>query len=93
MSTGQGGPPIFYKSPGVAAVLSFLYAGLGQIYNGEIAKGVSFIIVYTISLLLCAVFIGFLIVPFVWLAGIIDAYQSANKINQKIWEEQQARQA
>ena len=27
------------QNPGVAAVLSFLLSGLGQIYNGEIRKG------------------------------------------------------
>ena len=34
------------KSPGVAAVLSFFWAGLGQIYNGEIGKGILFMILY-----------------------------------------------
>lgn len=33
-------PPVFYKNPGLAAVLSFFFMGLGQIYNGQIAKGV-----------------------------------------------------
>ena len=28
------------KNPGLAAVASFFFAGLGQIYNGEILKGV-----------------------------------------------------
>lgn len=28
-----------YPNPGVAAVLSFLFTGLGQIYNGQITKG------------------------------------------------------
>jgi TM2 domain-containing membrane protein YozV len=28
------------KNPGLAAVLSFFISGLGQIYNGQIAKGV-----------------------------------------------------
>ena len=32
------------KNPGVAAVLSFIYPGLGQIYNEEIKKGIIFII-------------------------------------------------
>ena len=27
------------KNPGVAAVLSFLWTGLGQIYNGQLVKG------------------------------------------------------
>jgi len=28
------------KNPGVAAVLSFFFSGLGQIYNGQILKGI-----------------------------------------------------
>ena len=39
-------PPVFYKNPGLAAVLSFFYMGLGQIYNGQISKGIIFIVVY-----------------------------------------------
>ncbi len=32
------------KNPGVSAVLSALIPGLGQIYNGQIGKGIFFII-------------------------------------------------
>jgi TM2 domain-containing membrane protein YozV len=35
------------KSPGFAATLSFFWCGLGQIYNGEIAKGLALMVVYT----------------------------------------------
>ena len=34
------------KSSGVAAILSFFWCGLGQIYNGQIAKGLLFMILY-----------------------------------------------
>ncbi|HTZ11000.1 MAG TPA: hypothetical protein VMD04_01285 [Candidatus Margulisiibacteriota bacterium] len=37
--------------PGIAAVLSFLFNGLGQLYNGEIFKGLMIIILSTLSLL------------------------------------------
>ena len=33
------------KNEGLAAVLSFLFFGLGQIYNGQIGKGILFIVV------------------------------------------------
>ncbi len=33
--------------PGVAAVLSFLFSGVGQIYNGQIAKGL-FLVAWTV---------------------------------------------
>jgi len=37
-------PPIFYKNPAVAAIWSFFFPGLGQLYNGEIGKGITFIL-------------------------------------------------
>jgi len=33
-------PPKFYKNPSIATILSFFYMGLGQIYNGQIGKGI-----------------------------------------------------
>lgn len=37
-----------------------------------------------ISGLLCMVFIGFILLPAVWLCNIYDAYKSAEKINKGI---------
>jgi len=56
------------RSPGLAAFLSFIIAGLGQIYNGQIGKG------------LLIFFTGWLVIP--WVFGIFDAYSTAKKINQ-----------
>ncbi|WP_078430633.1 hypothetical protein [Alkalihalobacterium alkalinitrilicum] len=69
------------KNPGIAAVLSFFFAGLGQIYNGEIAKGIAFIIAYFISGLLMLILIGFITTPILWIWGMVDAYKSAERIN------------
>ncbi len=38
--------PKFYKNPTIATLLSFFWTGLGQIYNGQILKGVFFMICY-----------------------------------------------
>jgi TM2 domain-containing membrane protein YozV len=78
------GPPQFYKNPGLAAVLSFFYMGLGQIYNGQIGKGVAFIVIWTISWLLVLVLIGIITTPILWIFGMYDAYKSAEKINYDI---------
>lgn len=43
------------KSPGAAAVLSFVFNGLGQLYNGQILKGLVIIFVSALSML---IFIG-----------------------------------
>ncbi|MDE5413095.1 hypothetical protein [Alkalihalobacterium chitinilyticum] len=69
------------KNPGLAAVLSFFCAGLGQVYNGEIAKGIAFIIAYFISGLLMLVLIGFITTPILWIWGMVDAYRTAERIN------------
>ncbi len=40
--------PIPLKNAGIAAVLAFLWAGLGHIYLGQIGKGIMFMLVYII---------------------------------------------
>jgi len=75
---------VFYKNPGIATVLSFLWMGAGQIYNGEIAKGIAFIVLYGFSLLLMFVLIGFITTPILWIWGMVDANNSANRINAEI---------
>jgi TM2 domain-containing membrane protein YozV len=69
------------KNPGVAAVLSFFWSGLGQIYNGEIGKGILLLILYVISAMLMFAIIGFITTPALWIYGMVDAYKTAEKIN------------
>ena len=45
------------KNPTVALVLSFLFMGLGQFYNGEIKKGVIFLVSYMVSIVLMSVMV------------------------------------
>jgi TM2 domain-containing membrane protein YozV len=73
--------PKIYKNPGVATVLSFFFMGLGQIYNGQIAKGIIFIVLYAISIFLMTLIIGFITTPILWIWGMIDANRSAKQIN------------
>ena len=82
-------PPPSYKTPGLAAVLSFFYMGLGQIYNGQIAKGIAFIVGYSISLFLIILVIGLVTTPILFIYGMYDAYKSAEKINLDIARMQQ----
>ncbi|WP_096199226.1 hypothetical protein [Bacillus sp. FJAT-45350] len=72
------------KNPGLAAVLSFFFAGLGQIYNGQIGKGIAFIVAYFISALLMFVIIGFITTPILWIWGMIDAHKQAEAINAEV---------
>ena len=71
------------KSAGVAAVLSALLNGLGQIYNGHILKGILFIVIQAINSALTSILIGWIFLPFVWVICVYDAYRSANKINRR----------
>lgn len=80
----QPSPPVFYKNPGLVAILSFFYMGLGQIYNGQIGKGIFFIIVYSISWLLMFILIGLITTPILFIYGMYDAYKSAEKINRDL---------
>ncbi|MCL2862908.1 MAG: hypothetical protein FWE54_02290 [Methanimicrococcus sp.] len=60
----------------LATALSFVWPGLGQLYNGKFGKGLLFVACYWGGLCL-------LIVPglAVWIYAMWDAYQEAGKIN------------
>lgn len=64
------------KSPGIAALCSFLFAGLGQVYNGNFGRG---------ALILLGTAVGYLffIIPglAVYIYGIYDAYRTATRMN------------
>jgi TM2 domain-containing membrane protein YozV len=65
----------------VAAVLSFLIPGLGQIYNGQILKGLVIVVVQIINAALTNVLIGFITYPIVLVYAVYDAYRTAERIN------------
>lgn len=82
------------KNPRIAVIASFFIPGLGQIYNGEIVKGIAFIIIGTIFGLLgialtgpaimAPVLFGFVLVILViyfifWIYNLYDAYNTAEK--------------
>lgn len=71
------------KNPGIAAVLSFFWTGVGQIYNGQLMKGLILIVVQLINSALMFVLIGFITFPLVWIWGIYDAYQVADRMNKR----------
>jgi TM2 domain-containing membrane protein YozV len=64
------------KSPGLAAFLS-LFPGLGQVYNGQIARAFVFLFGFVGS-----IYFAFMI-PFVYLYNMIDAWKGATVINQR----------
>jgi len=66
--------PVRRKEPGVALLLSFLMPGLGQVYNGDVGKGIAFFISFWVT-------VWFFIGVGVWVWAMIDGYQSATNIN------------
>lgn len=71
------------KNPGIAAVLCFFWTGVGQIYNGQILKGLILIGVQIINGLLMFLLIGFITYPLVWIWGMYDAYKTAERLNRE----------
>ena len=72
------------KNEGFAAVLSFFITGAGQIYNGQLMKGVLLFVFQLFNWFLCAIGIGVIFLIVVWIYGIWDAYGTAKKINTNI---------
>lgn len=70
------------KNPGLAALLSALVIGLGQVYNGEVGKGLLFFICAIIAGILWLIYIGVLFSLIIWIYAIYDAYTSAQRINE-----------
>jgi TM2 domain-containing membrane protein YozV len=77
-------PPIFFKNPTTATILSFFITGLGQLYNGQIGKGILYFVAAVVSSISMAVGIGFILLPIVWILGMVDANTSAKRINQRL---------
>jgi len=58
-----------HRHPELAALLSLVFPGLGQVYNGQIGKGLAFFLMF------------WLVIP--WLYSVYDAYETASRINQR----------
>ena len=72
------------KSSGLAAILSFLIIGLGQIYLGLNKKGIILFLAAVVSVFLMLFFIGFILWFIIWVYAIYDAFNSAEKMRRGI---------
>ena len=73
------------KSAGLAAFLS-LFPGLGQVYNGQLARAFAFFFAWVGSIYLTSSGHEFpfaFVIPFVYMFNMIDAWKGANAINQR----------
>ena len=80
------------KNSGLAAILSFFFPGLGQLYNGQFGKGILFFVINGINFFLAFVLIGFVTAGITALFASYDAYRSAEKINKAQQQMQQPTQ-
>jgi len=87
------GPP---KNPGIAAVLSALWFGTGQLYNGKITEGIICMLGWPVVVTICML-LGFLVPPLwlvpvgVWAWGVFNAFKGAEKFNRERLELAQER--
>jgi TM2 domain-containing membrane protein YozV len=77
-------PAVALKSPGLAFILSLLFPGIGQVYNGQPAKALGFFFAF-VSTIYAVVEISplpfALFIPFVVLYNLVDAWRTATLIN------------
>lgn len=62
-------------------MLSFLFTGLGQIYNGQIGKGLAFVVLGIVFVITIIFLIGLVLYPVFWIYNIYDAYTTAKNVN------------
>lgn len=75
------------RNPVIAALLSLVMPGLGQIYNGQYAKAFAFFFGFVGSIYMVVEGNPFpfaFLIAFVPLVGIIEAARSANQLNARI---------
>lgn len=79
------------KSPLLAALLSAILCGLGQVYNGRVLRGIILFvlmgILWAIGGFLGALTFGLGVLPFaivagaLWIFGVVDAYAGSRRFN------------
>ena len=66
------------KNPLVAAIFSLFFPGRGQMYNGQIWKGVLFSVIQFVNISLIEAVIGMVTTPVFLLYAVYDAYRVAD---------------
>ena len=69
------------KSPAVSLIVSFFIPGVGSMLNGDVGKGVAFLIVFLVGVGASFFLIGLPVALGAWIWGMIDAYQGAQRWN------------
>lgn len=86
----QGSDVLDGGNPFLAALLSALLPGLGQIYNRELERGLALVVASIVSGFLVLFAVGLLLYPVVWVFAIYDAYTRAERVPRG-WDERPRR--
>ncbi len=87
--------PTKKKNPIIAVIASFIFPGLGQIYNGETRKGIGYIIMGAIFVsiwiflirdrhIIGPILVSGASIVLLWISNMYDAYKAAKEINSQI---------
>jgi len=69
------------KNPAVSLIISVFLPGVGSMVNGDVGVGVLILVSYLVAWFLVLVVIGLILVPAVWIWGLVHAYQGAKRWN------------
>ncbi len=82
-----GGYAIAPKSPAVSLIVSFFLPGVGSMINGDTGIGITILLLWLLAIFLDVTVFGLIVgVPLglgMWIWGMIDAYQGAQRWNRK----------
>ncbi len=71
-------PPLPTRAPSLALLLSLIWPGAGQIYNGQVLRGVLLMLLYALSLVLASASpAGFVTTALLLVYGGVNAYHVA----------------
>ena len=69
------------RNPGVAAMLSLIWAGLGQFYNGNVPLAILFALIQVMNMILFGIGVGYVGFGVVLVISIVQAFREADRTN------------
>jgi TM2 domain-containing membrane protein YozV len=69
------------KNAAVSLIVSFFIPGVGSIINGDVTTGVVILVLYIVGWALSWLLIGIPLLIAMWIWGMVDAYQGAQRWN------------
>ena len=72
------------RNPLVAVLLSALFPGLGHVYAREVEMGLFFAVAFVLSVASILVFVGFVLVPAIWMYAAYDAAKTAQRRDEEL---------